>query len=874
MDNPVSNAIVQGSQSISGWARDFTGKYSVTSIKIYIDGVHIDNATYGRYRSDLKSNVGWDYTWNTENWAGKTVTVKARFYSGDKSFDIDKQVKVIHSVGQGSPRKSLFEAAYNRHSGAAKMGQPIEATLWAFTNRIRLQGFRGGSYGDCHIFDDEDDNLGAFVLHGAIRARYLQMGKTDSALRAPRGDEKVAPTSFAGTTGFAQRFERGQMISSNRGTFWVVNQIDAKYTALSGSGDIMGFLTGDQSEVKSGASAIQGWFNDFEGGRIFHANQLGTYEVHGAVFIKYQAAGGATGALGLPTSDETSATSSKGTTGRTNTFEGGSVFYIFNSGRSYVVEAPIAAKYKQAGSYAGSYGFPTSDAYAYQGGTRQDFEGGSLTVGANASALDLRAATELRATVQGSKVTLNWKDNSAGETGYIVERKTGANGGWARLLVGNVPDLSSFVDNQSPGTYIYRVSAYKYGVAIGPTGAEVSATVSSSSSLDLRAATELRATVQGSKVTLNWKDNSTGETGYIVERKTGVNGGWARLIVGNVPDLNSFVDNQSPGTYIYRVSAYKYGVAIGPTGAEVSVTVSSSSSLDLRAATELKATVQGTTVALSWKDNSTGETGYIVERKTGANGGWARLIVGNVPDLNSFTDNQSPGTYIYRVSAYKYGVAIGPTGAEVSVTVSSSSSLDLRAATDLRATVQGAKVTLDWKDNSTGETGYIVERKTGANGGWARLLVGNVPDLNSFVDNQSPGTYFYRVSAYKYGVAIGPTGAEVSATVAPPASTQLTVLSQTLRVRLEWSDDHAPRSGFEIERALFGSDAWVQLLRGTDPNQTSFVDETVPLITRYVYRVRAYRSGVNNYPYSNSASGQAFVPLNRSSPTSPSAGGS
>ena len=494
LDAPANGQTVRGIQVISGWGWDKSGKFPVKAVEIFINGEHIANGEYGIPRPDLGRNIGYRFSWDTSRWGGQDVSVVVRLSSGDRWADWEKTVHVDAVVGQGSSRQNLFIDAYNRNGGSATMGAPVNIVHdWG---GIKIQDFAGGSYGPCAIIDDEANGVGAWVVRGAIWQKFIDIGGPDAPPGRPRSDERIAdaspygttgyvqdferghiiasgsnvfwvinqidqkylqlgassgimgfllsdeheyissvsgihgwanvfegghifhtnelgtfyttgainqhyaamgsmgsilgfPTrdpqaadkSFAGTTGFAQSFERGHMVSSNFGSFWAINQIDNKYIVLGGSAGIMGFLLSDEQETDSGASTIHGWFNNFEGGRIFHSNELGTYEVHGGVFNKYQAAGGVTGILGFPTSDEKDVKSSKGTTGKTNTFEGGTIFYVLNSGKSFVVSAPIAAKYSAAGSYAGTLGFPISDAYSYLGGTRQDFEGGSLTTG-------------------------------------------------------------------------------------------------------------------------------------------------------------------------------------------------------------------------------------------------------------------------------------------------------------------------------------------------------------------------------------------------------------------------------------------------------------------------------------------------------------
>jgi hypothetical protein len=91
--------------------------------------------------------------------------------------------------------------------------------------------------------------------------------------------------------------------------------------------------------------------------------------------------------------------------------------------------------------------------------------------------------------------------------------------------------------------------------------------------------------------------------------------------------------------------------------------------------TELKAGLAGDSlnrVALSWKDNSAAEEGFIIERKTG--GTWSQLTRTQA-DITAFTDSQVTlgGNYFYRVKAYKpfaAGEQVSAASNEAGVTVS------------------------------------------------------------------------------------------------------------------------------------------------------------------------------------------------------------
>ena len=71
----------------------------------------------------------------------------------------------------------------------------------------------------------------------------------------------------------------------------------------------------------------------------------------------------------------------------------------------------------------------------------------------------------------------------------------------------------------------------------------------------------------------------------------------------------------------------------------------------------LKATVSGTTVSLTWVDASTGESHYVVERASDKRDGFVQIATLGA-DANAFTDSGlARGNYRYRVRAYAAAVA-------------------------------------------------------------------------------------------------------------------------------------------------------------------------------------------------------------------------
>src|SRR5262249_39669324 len=84
------------------------------------------------------------------------------------------------------------------------------------------------------------------------------------------------------------------------------------------------------------------------------------------------------------------------------------------------------------------------------------------------------------------------------------------------------------------------------------------------------------------------------------------------------------------------------------------------------------------------------------------------------------------------------------------------------------AEATAAQITLTWTDNSTNESGFKIERKTGTTGTFAQVATVGA-NVTSYIDSNLTGgaTYCYRVRAYNITQDSGYTN-EACATVSPP----------------------------------------------------------------------------------------------------------
>ncbi len=159
------------------------------------------------------------------------------------------------------------------------------------------------------------------------------------------------------------------------------------YLAQNYASSPAGFPTGDLGQVPVAVSPpgfdTPGTEQDFEGGQVYDS-KYGTHLLPQSMITNMDVTTLVrviNGTYGFPVSDAKPApTSPQGTSGSMISFEYGALYNTVKYGK-YGVFRDIYTKYAAAGASAGWLGFPISVSYAWQGGTRQDFEGGYLTTG-------------------------------------------------------------------------------------------------------------------------------------------------------------------------------------------------------------------------------------------------------------------------------------------------------------------------------------------------------------------------------------------------------------------------------------------------------------------------------------------------------------
>ncbi|OGW41370.1 MAG: hypothetical protein A2Y97_04945 [Nitrospirae bacterium RBG_13_39_12] len=260
--------------------------------------------------------------------------------------------------------------------------------------------------------------------------------------------------------------------------------------------------------------------------------------------------------------------------------------------------------------------------------------------------------------------------------------------------------------------------------------------------------------ISSSQIVLTWKDNSTNESGFQIESKSGACDSantWSQIAMKGVNITTYTNAGLTPSTvYSYRVLAYNSAGNSAYSNCESAKTALSGTP---KAPTNLEATsLSSSQIELTWSDNSTNEKSFKVYRKVGT-GSWSLLATEGANAVNhtdtTATGNASTTVYSYYIQACNNNGCSPKTNTTV---------VPYRPTNLSVTAVSPSEINLMWIDKSNNETGFEIYGKYDKCSSvypwskiktWSRIITVG-PDVNSYGDTGllSGSTYSYKVRAY------------------------------------------------------------------------------------------------------------------------------
>ena len=158
-----------------------------------------------------------------------------------------------------------------------------------------------------------------------------------------------------------------------------------------------------------------------------------------------------------------------------------------------------------------------------------------------------------------------------------------------------------------------------------------------------------------SSIDLNWTDNASDETNFVVQRSTSPGASFVTIatLAANITSYSDTAGLSADTTYYYRVYASNSTGNSGNSN-EASATTTAIPTTVPAAPSGLSATATSeTSIDLSWTDNATDEANYVVQRSTTSGSGFVTIDDTLAANTTSYTNSGLTAltTYYYRVYA-------------------------------------------------------------------------------------------------------------------------------------------------------------------------------------------------------------------------------
>ncbi|HEY0156512.1 MAG TPA: fibronectin type III domain-containing protein [Thermoanaerobaculia bacterium] len=460
----------------------------------------------------------------------------------------------------------------------------------------------------------------------------------------------------------------------------------------------------------------------------------------------------------------------------------------------------------------------------------------------------LNAPTGLTATAASqSQIDLAWTDASTNESGFRVERCSGASCTGFALVTTLAANATSYADSALTASTLYRYRVVAFNGTMTATSTVAEATTKAPLTVPAAPASLTARATTTTQIDLSWTDSSANEDGFRVERCSGASCTAFAPVTTLAANATTYADAGLASSTLYRYRV----VAFNGAGSAASNIAEANTQTPVPAAPSgLTATaVSPSQINLAWTDASTNETGFRVERCSGSGCTTFAAIATLAANTTSYANSGLAASTLYR---YRVVATNAGGGAPSNVAEATTRPTAPAAPTSLTATSSGAsQIAVRWTDNSTNEEGFRLERCTGSTCTNFVQVAQVGPNVTSLTDSGllSSTTYRYRVLAFNVtGSAVSNIAAATTTAAVPTAPSTLTATLGGGVISLAWADNSHDETGFRVQRcAGAGCTSFVQIAQ-LAANVRTYNDGALASSTTYRYRVLAYNAAGTSVP--------------------------
>jgi hypothetical protein len=455
--------------------------------------------------------------------------------------------------------------------------------------------------------------------------------------------------------------------------------------------------------------------------------------------------------------------------------------------------------------------------------------------------------------VSPSEIDLSWA-NSPSASGYQVFRSdNGATGSYS-LIGSTSAAVTTYANSGLTGStqYCYEIRSFKTAGKSTTFSAYSNAACATTLVPPINAPSVVDVVPvpntyfvdpANSEVRVSWKDNSTNEDGFRLERASTAAGPWTEAATTAANATSLYQTAAREQQVCFRVIAFSSAGTSTPASADCTTPPASPTNLVAKA-------LDGQSIAITWRDNSASEDSYKLSRLDAASA-WTDIAT-LAPNTVSYHDAgvTADRTYTYRVQALKDGgfSDYSNESAAVIATTPPSAPFTESAGWGTDDYYSWLYFGVSWSDKSSNEEGFRIESGDDASG-WQTYATA-AANATSFQQKSDlwgslvPHAGCFRVVAFNAVGESTPSNVICTEWDNPPTNLTATAADHQ-SIDLSWTDNGWYERGYIVFRSTT-VDGSYDFVAETAANATSYHDTGLASGQEYWYVVA---SDFGDYSY-------------------------